>query len=66
MHEYEICVLKRGVPSIIAFEIQPSDQAALRSARKLAQRHRFQVWRDGDCIYGLGSKKALISPLTAH
>jgi len=66
MHEYEICILKGGVPSIISLEIQLSDHAAIRSAQRLAQGNKFQVWRDGDCIYGLDSKPAFSSPLDAR
>ena len=57
MREYEICVLKDdGSASILATEMQLNDNAAIRSAQKLAQGRRFQVWAGDDCIYGLTAK----------
>ena len=59
MREYEICILQNnGSPSLIAMEMQLSDHAAIRSATKLAAGRRFQVWRGGDCIYGMGAQVA--------
>ena len=36
----------------VAAAIHLNDDAAIRSARKLAHAHRFEVWRGMDCIYG--------------
>lgn len=52
MHEYEIRICNAtGQVAIIAAEVQISDHAAVRSARKLAQGRKFEVWRGMDCIY---------------
>ena len=54
MHEYEIRVFQaKGAPAIITSEVQLSDQAALRSARKMADGRPFEVWRGLECITGL-------------
>jgi len=51
MHEYEIRVLSSGHAALIAEEIHLNDDAAIRSARKLAGDRPFEVWRGVDCIY---------------
>lgn len=59
MHAYEIRILRTsGSPTIILAEIQLTDFAAIRSARKLAHGRPFEVWRDLDCISGLGQLRA--------
>ena len=57
MPEYEIRVLQLdGFPALITSETQLTDMAAIRSARKLAQRGRsFEVWRGPKCITGLAT-----------
>lgn len=53
MQEYEICILHNdGSRSMIAIEILFSDHAAVRSAQRLAQGRKFEIWRGSDCIYG--------------
>lgn len=54
MHEYEIRILQaNGSPAILTCEIQFSDFAAIRSARKMADGRLFEVWRGLECITGL-------------
>jgi len=54
MREYEIRVLKSArLPGIITTEIHLSDQAAIRSARKIAIGRQFEVWCGLECITGL-------------
>ena len=53
MHEYEIRILQRSGSPIITAEIQLSDTAAIRSARKMAQGRQFEVWKGPECIFGL-------------
>jgi hypothetical protein len=59
MHEYEIRIFRSpGSAAIISAEIQLNDNAAIRSARKLAEGRTFEVWRGMNCIYGLDSRAA--------
>ncbi len=52
MHEYEVRICNAGgQTAIIAAEVQLNDHAAVRSARKLAQGRKFEVWRGLDCVY---------------
>jgi hypothetical protein len=61
MHEYEIRILQAsGSPAIIIGEIQLSDGAAIRSARKLAQGKPFEVWKGLHCI--VQSEKPIARP----
>jgi hypothetical protein len=54
MHEYEIRILQaNGLPAILTSEIQFSDFAAIRSARKMADGRLFEVWKGLECITGL-------------
>jgi hypothetical protein len=56
MQEYEMRVLRPdGGPVLITAEFHLNDSAAVRSAQKLANGHRFEVWRGMDCIYGAGA-----------
>ena len=41
-----------GFPAIIMLEVQLTDKAAVRSARKAAHGRPFEVWRGVDCITG--------------
>jgi hypothetical protein len=51
MHQYEIRILRDdGSTAIIAADIQLNDDAAIRSARRIARGRRFEVWRGMDCI----------------
>ena len=53
MHQYEIRVLRDdGGTSLIVAAIHLNDNAAVRSARKIAGSRKFEVWRGMDCIYG--------------
>jgi hypothetical protein len=59
MHEYEIRILNdNGKTALVAAEIQLSDHAAIRSAKKLANGRKVEVWRGIDCIYSDGSAPA--------
>jgi hypothetical protein len=53
--DYEIRILQsEDFPTLVISETQLTDLAAIRSARKLAQRGRsFEVWRGPECITGL-------------
>jgi hypothetical protein len=52
MHEYEIRVLNvNGQTALIAAGVQLNDHAAVRSAKKLANGRKCEVWRGMDCIY---------------
>lgn len=54
MPEYEIHILQdERYPSMITAEIELSDKAAIKSARRLARGRRFEVWRDQECITGI-------------
>jgi hypothetical protein len=51
MQEYEVRILRvPGSPALITSEIQMSDGAAIRHARKLAEGKPFEVWRGLECI----------------
>ena len=51
MHEYEIRILRidRGT-SLVFSSSQPSDEVAIRLAKKLAEDRPLEVWRELDCI----------------
>ena len=55
MREYEIRVLSGGHTVDVIEQVQISDHAAIRSAKKFAGTRRFEVWRGRDCIYGAPS-----------
>ena len=51
MHQYEIRILRDdGSTAIIAADLQLDDDAASRSALRIARGRRFEVWRGMDCI----------------
>lgn len=51
MHQYEIRILRDdGSTAVIAADLQLDDDAAMRSARRIARGRRFEVWRGMDCI----------------
>lgn len=63
MHEYEVRICNAdGQTTIIAAEVQLNDHAAVRSARKLAQGRKFEVWRGLDCIYSESPARPCQSP----
>lgn len=63
MREYEICIFKNdGSASIIATEIQLNDNAAIRSAYKLAQGRKLAYGAGRDCVYGLSTKPPIGAP----
>ncbi len=52
MHDYEIRILNSKRGSLAYIEIlEPSDDAAIRSAERMAEGKPVEVWRDIDCIY---------------
>lgn len=60
MYEYEIHISQaEGSPSLICAEVQLCDQAAIKSARKMAQGRPFEVWRGSDCIFELQSQSRI-------
>ncbi|HEX2613629.1 MAG TPA: hypothetical protein VHO02_08550 [Fibrobacteria bacterium] len=51
MHEYEIRILNSdGSVALICEEIQLHDNAAIRSASRMALGRPFEVWRGIECI----------------
>jgi hypothetical protein len=63
MDEYEIHILQdEKSPSIIMAAIQLSDQAAIKSARRMARGRQFEVWRGPECVTGVAH---LLPPPTA-
>jgi hypothetical protein len=63
MGEYEIRILRTdGRAAIITYEIQLNDNAAIRSALKIANGRKVEIWRGMDCIYGTGSAPATVEP----
>jgi len=62
MDQYEIRIRHiDGTLGLILAGCQPSDVAAIQSARKLAHGHKFEVWKGKKCITGL----AALPPLQA-
>lgn len=52
MFEYEIRILKAdGSASVITKSWHGSSEAAIRSARRMAQARPFEVWQDDYCVY---------------
>jgi hypothetical protein len=55
MQEYEIRILHADRTTDAVLEVRHlNDNAAIRSARKIAEARPFEVWRGLDCIYGAG------------
>jgi hypothetical protein len=52
MQGYEIRILGQGHGDIIIEVVHLNDNAAVRSARKMAEGKPFEVWRGLDCVYG--------------
>jgi hypothetical protein len=54
MHEYEIRILRDDLSTAFIIErTHLNNNAAIRSAQKLAGRRRFEIWSGLDCIYGV-------------
>jgi hypothetical protein len=51
MRSYEIRILSEGNRHTVIEVMHLNDNAAVRSARKIAEGEPFEVWRDLDCIY---------------
>jgi len=52
MHAYEIRILKNDRDlSLVFSSSQPSDDTAIRVARKLAADRPLEVWREMECIW---------------
>jgi hypothetical protein len=52
MHDYEILILNESHrPSAMVEMMEPSDDAAIRSAVSIARGRAVEVWRDLDCVY---------------
>jgi len=53
MHTYEVRILRPdGRAALITAESHWNDDAAIRSAKKIARGRQFEIWRGMDCIYG--------------
>ena len=53
MQQYEIRILKAdGSTATILAAVQLNDNAAIRSAKKIADGRLFEVWRGMNCLYG--------------
>ena len=55
MREYEIHIIEASGSPVITGEVQLTDTAAIRSARKAAHGRQFEVWRGLECISGLAT-----------
>jgi hypothetical protein len=55
MQEYEIRIVSEGNRHTVIEVRHLNDNAAVRSAKKLADGRPFEVWRDLDCVYGTAS-----------
>jgi hypothetical protein len=52
MHDYEIRILNSKFASSALVEMmQASDEAAIRSAERMANGRAVEVWRGLDCVY---------------
>lgn len=53
MQEYEIRILRADKTTATVIEVMHlNDNAAIRSARAIANGQAFEVWRGLDCVYG--------------
>ena len=53
MHEYEIRILRADKTTATVIEVlHLNDNAAIRSAKKMAEARPFEVWRGVNCVYG--------------
>jgi hypothetical protein len=63
MHQYEIRILSEDRMATIATSaIYMDDADATRSARRIARRRRFEIWRGMNCIYGLADAPIINLP----
>lgn len=63
MDQYPICLMDDdGRTALIVAAIHLNDNAAVRSAQKIANRRKFEVWKGMECIYG--TRDAQLSPLS--
>jgi hypothetical protein len=54
MQIYEIRVLDDdGKTMMIASEVELNDSAAIRSAKEISGKNKFEVWRGMHCVYGI-------------
>jgi hypothetical protein len=52
MHDYEIRVLNENLRTAAFIEtLEASDDAAIRSAIRIANGRAVEVWRDIECLY---------------
>jgi hypothetical protein len=59
MHEYEIRILRADKTTAIVMEVvHLNDNAAIRTAKNIAEARPFEVWRGLDCIYGRATEQA--------
>jgi hypothetical protein len=66
MRGYEIRILSEENRHTIIEVMHLNDNAAVRSARKMAEGKPFEVWRDLDCIYdGVAAKHPAPNPSAA-
>ncbi len=66
MDQYEIRVMHDdGRTALILAAIYSDDNAAIRSARKVARDHKFEVWRGMDCVYGTQGATVIPLPTSA-
>jgi hypothetical protein len=64
MQEYEIRVLAaRSSPSLIMKTMHFTDIEAIKAGRKIAGDHRFEVWRDMECIHGPADDEPIPFPI---
>jgi hypothetical protein len=64
LYEYEIRVLNNRLStSLIMKTTQLNDYSAVQAGRKMADGQPFEVWRDLQCVYGLGAAKPIPFPV---
>jgi hypothetical protein len=55
MQVYEIRILQADRSTALVIEmLHLSDHAAIRAGKKIAEARPFEVWRDLECLYGVG------------
>ena len=65
MRGYEIRIVSAENHHTVIEVMHLNDNAAVRSARKMAEGSPFEVWRDLDCIYDGTAAKAPASTPSA-
>jgi hypothetical protein len=63
MEYYEIHILyDDGKTALVTSASHLNDNAAIRSARKIARTRKFEVWRGMNCVYGTAGAPVINLP----